>query len=62
MTRRSPLIAAKLEELLDERVHLRIKISLTEDQPGFSENVMKMRLRVVELDRAIIDHRPAPDA
>jgi hypothetical protein len=62
MNRKAPLIAADLQQLLDERDDLRIKISLTEDQPGFAQDVMMMRHRVVELDRAIISHRATPDA
>jgi hypothetical protein len=62
MYRKTPLIAADLQQLLDERENLRIQISLAEDQAGLSDDVVAMRRRVLELDRAIMNHRTAPDA
>lgn len=45
----------RLEALLDERDHLRIKINLAEQAEG-SAVVMEMRRRLIQLDKDIIKH------
>jgi hypothetical protein len=47
---------------LDERDHLRIKISLAEDRPAPPAELAEMRRRLVDLDLAIDKHWKAPRA
>jgi hypothetical protein len=51
MVRHTRDIGPRLEALLDERDHLRIKISVAEDD--HCEEVVVMRRRLFELDREI---------
>ena len=43
----------RLETLLDQRDHLRIKISLAEDDPLVDADLSDLRGRLVELDHKI---------
>jgi len=47
-------IGRRLEALLDERDHLRIKLSLAQDRvaPG-SEEIVAMRKQLIELEKTI---------
>jgi hypothetical protein len=49
-------VGPRLEALLDERDHLRIRISLDVENPDASDKVALMRRRLLELDREIIKH------
>jgi hypothetical protein len=54
MVRKTVDRGPRLEALLDERDHLRVKISLAGDQTG--EEIFAIRRRLVELDRQITRH------
>jgi hypothetical protein len=62
MARRQTLVGPRLEALLDERDHLRIKINLAEGAPAAAADVGDMRLRLVELDREILQRWERPGA
>jgi hypothetical protein len=53
MHRIQPEDNPRLEALLDERDHLRIKISLAEDDPMAMAEILVMRRRLLELDHQI---------
>ena len=54
MVRKPSQIRPRLEALLHERDHLRIKVSMAEDERG--EEVVDWRRRILELDREITKH------
>ena len=52
MAREPKNVGTKLGALLDERDHLRIKISLAEER-GVDSEILQMREKIVSLDREI---------
>ena len=53
----------RLEALLDERDHLRVKISLAEEDRQFDAvKLTEMRRRLLHVDHQIIEHWGSPDA
>ena len=54
MAREPREIGPRLEALLDERDHLRIKINLAEGNAEHGEPLALLRRRLVELDHMII--------
>lgn len=63
VVRKPTNIGPRLETLLDERDHLRIKISMAEDNPDTLPEAMKVfRQALFELDRRILKHWEEPDA
>jgi hypothetical protein len=56
-------VGPRLEALLDERDHLRIKINLAADKADLDgEELVEMRRRLVNLDRQILKHWETPNA
>lgn len=63
MVRKPTGIGPRLETLLDQRDHLRIKISLAEDNPdSLPEEMTVFRQALFELDRQILKQWGAPNA
>jgi hypothetical protein len=62
MHRQPRNLGARLEALLDERDHLRIKINLAEDQGISSDVVVELRRRLLLLDKQIMDRWSTPEA
>lgn len=60
MVRKPSEMGPRLEALLDERDHLRIKVSMAGDERG--EEVVTWRRRILELDREITKHWGAAEA
>ena len=60
MVRKPSEMGPRLEALLDERDHLRIKVSMAGDERG--EEVVTWRRRSLELDREITKHWGAAEA
>jgi len=52
----------RLEALLDERDHLRIKINLAQDDPINGEELAQMRRQLLTLDREIMKQWGSPNA
>ena len=60
MVRRAKDVGPRLEALLDERDHLRIRISMSEDH--HSHEVAVMRRRLLQLDHDILKGWTSPQA
>jgi hypothetical protein len=59
---RSSEVGPRLEALLDERDHLRIKINLAEGAPAIDQQgLAEMRRLLVNLDRQILKQWETPD-
>ena len=61
MVRKAKDLGPRLEALLDERDHLRIKVSLAEEHDAHGE-VFAMRRRLVQLDKEILQRWDMSDA
>lgn len=59
MVRKPVTVGPRLEALLDQRDHLRIKISLAEED---DTDVGELRRLLFELDRAILKHWETPES
>jgi hypothetical protein len=55
-------LGPRLEKLLDERDHVRIKIKLAEEQEVNGEDLALLRRHLVNLDHQILKHWERPDA